>query len=77
MMPIIEVKVIKNVFDTNQKRQIISNLSNAMIDIIGVDTPAVRSVTSCLIVEIEEQHWGIGGRGLSASDFHDLVMDRR
>lgn len=72
-MPAIEVKTIKNVFTSEQKQQIISELTDTMIKIIGTDTPEVRSVTSCLIVEIEEGNWGIGGKGLTASNVHDLL----
>jgi len=72
-MPAIEVKVIKNVFTSEQKEQIISQLTGTMINIIGTDTPQVRGVTSCVIVEIEEGNWGIGGKGLTASNVHDLL----
>lgn len=72
-MPAIEVKVIKNVFTTVQKQQIISQLTDTMINIIGTDTPQIRGVTSCVIVEIEEGNWGIGGKGLTASNVHDLL----
>lgn len=72
-MPAIEVKVIKNVFTTEQKQQIISQLTDTMINIIGTDTPQIRGVTSCVIVEIEEGNWGIGGKGLTASNVHDLL----
>jgi len=72
-MPAIEVKIIKNVFTPEQKQQIISQLTDTMINIIGTDTPQIRGVTSCVIVEIEEGNWGIGGKGLTASNVHDLL----
>lgn len=72
-MPAIEVKVIKNVFSAEKKQEIISELTDAMIKIIGTDTPEVRGVTSCVIVEIEEGNWGIGGKGLTAANVHDLL----
>jgi 4-oxalocrotonate tautomerase len=72
-MPAIEVRTIKNVFTPEQKEQMITRLTDTIIDIIGTDTPEVRSVTSCLIVEIEEGNWGIGGQGLTASNVHDLL----
>lgn len=72
-MPAIEVRVIKNVFNAEQKQQIISQLTDTMINIIGTDTPEVRGVTSCVIVEIEEGNWGIGGKGLTAANVHDLL----
>jgi len=75
-MPAIEVKVIKNVFSKQQKQMIISKLTDALIDVIGVDTPEVRGVTTCLIQEIEEGNWGIGGRELTAASVHDLIKKK-
>tara|TARA_R110002111_G_scaffold171448_3_gene236997 strand:+ start:1727 stop:1945 length:219 start_codon:yes stop_codon:yes gene_type:complete len=72
-MPAIQVSVIKNVFTQEQKQEMISKLTDTMIEIIGTDTPQVRGVTSCVIVEIEEGNWGIGGKGLTASNVHDLL----
>ena len=40
-MPLINVKVIEGVFSTEQKTQIIRNLTNAMVEIEG---EAMRSV---------------------------------
>ena len=73
IMPAIEVKIIKNVFNNEQKQEIIKKLTDTMINIIGTDTPEVRGVTSCLIVEIEEGNWGIGGKGLTAANVHELI----
>jgi 4-oxalocrotonate tautomerase len=72
-MPAIQVSIIKNVFTPEQKQQIISKLTDTLIEIIGSDTPAVRGVTSCVIVEIEEGNWGIGGKGLTAANVHALI----
>ena len=58
-MPLIQVRVIKDVFSKDQKRQIISKLTDAMVSIEG---EAMRGVTWCVIEEVESGDWGIGGQ---------------
>src|SRR5207248_8392397 len=53
-MPLIQVQVIKGVFSQEQKRQIISKLTDAMVSIEGEN---MRQVTLCLVEEVE---WGCG-----------------
>ena len=68
-MPLIQVRVIKDVFSKEQKRQIISKLTDAMVSIEGEN---MRGVTWVTIEEVESGDWGIGGRGLTAQDVKDL-----
>lgn len=69
-MPLIQVRVIKDVFSKDQKRQIISKLTDAMVSIEG---EALRGVTWCVIEEVEGGDWGIGGKGLTADDVQALA----
>ena len=64
-MPLIEVHVIENVFNAEQKRQMITKLTDAMVSIEG---EAMRGVTWVRIQELASGEWGIGGRGLTAAD---------
>ena len=68
-MPLIQVRVIKDVFSKDQKRQIISKLTDAMVSIEG---EAMRGVTWCVIEEVESGDWGIGGQALTTEDVHAL-----
>ena len=45
-MPLIQVRVIKDVFSKEQKRQIISKLTDAMVSIEGEN---MRQVTWCVV----------------------------
>ena len=54
-MPLIQVRVIKDVFSKEQKRQIINKLTDAMVSIEG---EAVRGYTWCLVEEVESGDWG-------------------
>ena len=68
-MPLIQVQVIRDVFSKEQKRQIISKLTDAMVSIEGEN---MRQVTVCLVEEVESGDWGIGGNTLTTADVHAL-----
>ena len=61
-MPLIQVSIIKNVFTAEQKAQMISRLTDAMVSIEGEN---MRGVTWVKIDEIESGDWGIGGQALT------------
>ncbi|WP_286262171.1 tautomerase family protein [Thalassotalea atypica] len=68
-MPIINVKVIENVFNKEQKRKIISRLTDTMVEIEGEN---MRGVTWVYIEDVKEGEFGIGGQALSAEDVHRI-----
>jgi 4-oxalocrotonate tautomerase len=61
-MPLIEVHLIENVFDSAQKKQIIEKLTDAMVSIEGEN---MRGVTWVKISEVTSGEWGIGGQPLT------------
>ena len=58
-MPLIQVKLIEEVFTPAQKREIITKLTDAMVSIEGEN---MRSVTLVVIEEVRSGDWGIGAR---------------
>lgn len=68
-MPLVQVKVIKGVFDAEQKQEIISRVTDTMVAIEG---ESLRGVTWVTVEEVESGDWGIGGRGLTTQDVKDL-----
>ncbi|HUC18908.1 MAG TPA: tautomerase family protein [Acetobacteraceae bacterium] len=64
-MPLIQVRVIKDVFNKEQKREIISKLTDAMVSVEGEN---MRGITWCVIEEVESGDWGIGGKALTTAD---------
>jgi len=68
-MPLIQVRVIKDVFSKQQKREIITKLTDAMVSIEGEN---VRDYTLCLVEEVESGDWGVGGKALTTADVHAL-----
>jgi 4-oxalocrotonate tautomerase len=72
-MPFIQVRVIRDVFSKEQKRQIISKLTDAMVSIEG---EAMRGVTSCVVEEVESGDWGIGGKALTTADVQAIARGK-
>ena len=72
-MPLIQVRVIKDVFSKEQKRQIVSKLTDAMVSIEGEN---MRQVTFCLVEEVESGDWGIGGKVMTTADVHALARGK-
>jgi len=68
-MPYVNVKLIKGVFDSDQKREMIEKLTDTMVEIEG---EAMRPVTWVTIEEVESGEWAIGGKPLTTQDVHDL-----
>jgi len=72
-MPLINVKIIEGVFSTEQKTQIIRNLTNAMVEIEG---EAMRSVTWTVLEEVKSGDWGIAGKPLTTTEVRTLAASR-
>jgi 4-oxalocrotonate tautomerase len=68
-MPLVQVKVIKGVFDSNQKQEMITQLTETMV---GIEGEALRGVTWVTVDEVESGDWGIGGHCLTTQDVKDL-----
>lgn len=69
-MPFIEVSVIENVFTPEQKNQVITRLTDAMVSIEGEN---MRAVTWCVIREVASGDWGIAGNALTTADVRALA----
>lgn len=69
-MPLITIDLIKDVFDADAKRALITNVTEA---VVAVEGEAMRQVTWVRINEFEQGDWAIGGQMLRASDVHALA----
>jgi 4-oxalocrotonate tautomerase len=69
-MPLVNVKVIKGVFDADQKREMIEKLTDTMVEIEGEN---MRGVTWVVIDEVNSGEWAIGGQALTTEDVHALA----
>jgi 4-oxalocrotonate tautomerase len=69
-MPLVNVKLIEGVFDAEQKRRIVRDLTEAMVAIEGEN---MRPVTWVVVEEVQSGDWGIGGNPLSTADVKALA----
>jgi 4-oxalocrotonate tautomerase len=61
-MPLVTVKLIEGVFDSDEKREMIDKLTETMIDIEGEN---MRGVTFVVVEEVKSGDWGIGGQPMT------------
>jgi 4-oxalocrotonate tautomerase len=72
-MPLVTIDLIKNVFTTDQKRDLIEKVTEAMISVEG---EALRPVTWVRIMEVEEGDWAVGGQLLCAEKVHAMQRSK-
>ena len=60
-MPLVNVRLIEGVFTPEQKREMIHQLTETMVEIEGEN---LRPVTWVIVEEVKSGDWGIGGNGL-------------
>ncbi|GHF31317.1 4-oxalocrotonate tautomerase [Kordiimonas sediminis] len=72
-MPLVTIDVIKGVFSDEQKHELISNVTEAMI---AVEGEAMRPVTWVRVMEVEQGDWAIGGQRLGAADVHAMAGEK-
>jgi len=61
-MPFVNVKIIAGVFGDDEKRQIVEDVTEAMVAIEGEN---MRGVTWVVVEEVHSGDWGIGGQPLT------------
>jgi 4-oxalocrotonate tautomerase len=73
-MPLIEVKLIEEVFTPAQKKEIITKLTDAMVAIEGEN---LRPFTVVTVEEVRSGDWGVGGKTLTTSDVHAVAAGKK
>ena len=61
-MPLINVRLIENVFSPQQKAEMIRKLTDTMVSIEGEN---LRGVTWVTIEEVKSGDWGMGGKAVT------------
>ena len=69
-MPYVEIKLIEEVFDADQKREMIEKVTEAMVDVEGEN---MRGVTFVVVEEVKSGDWGIGGQCMTTEDVRALA----
>lgn len=73
-MPTVTIDVIKDVFTTKQKQDLIHKVTEAMVEVEG---ESMRPVTWVRIQEFAAGDWAIGGKAMTAADVHALAAGKR
>ncbi len=68
-MPLVDIQLIKGVFNNDQKKEMIEKVTETMVQIEG---EAMRSVTWVRVQELNSGEWGIGGKALTTDDVKAL-----
>jgi 4-oxalocrotonate tautomerase len=72
-MPLIQVRVIEDVFSAQQKNEMIKKLTDAMVSVEGEN---MRAVTWVTIEEVRSGEWGIGGQALTTDAVKALAAGK-
>lgn len=73
-MPLVTIDIIKDVFSSEQKKDLIEKVTEAMI---AVEGEALRPVTWVKLNEIEQGDWAVGGQRLNAAAVHAMQAGRK
>ena len=73
-MPLIQVKLIEEVFTPAQKKEIITRLTDAMVAIEGED---LRPYTLVTVEDVRSGDWGVGGKPFTTSDVRALAAAKK
>jgi 4-oxalocrotonate tautomerase len=73
-MPQIDVHLIKDVLNAEQKKQVIEKLTDAIVSIAGEN---LRGATWVKLFEINSGEWGIGGKPLTTEAVKALAAGRQ
>lgn len=73
-MPLIQVKLIENVFSDEQKQEMVRKLTDAMVSIEGEN---MRPVTWVVIEDVKSGDWAIGGQPLTTEDVKNLAAGKK
>lgn len=63
IMPLVDIQLIKGIFTPEQKKNMITKVTDAMV---AVEGESLRGVTWVRIQEIESGQWAIGGKPLTS-----------
>ncbi len=72
-MPLIQVKLIEEVFTPAQKQEIVEKLTEAMVSIEG---ERLRPYTLVLLEEVRSGDWGVGGKTLTTAQVHAVAAGK-
>ena len=72
-MPLVQVKVIEDVFSDAQKKAMVEKLTDAMVSVEG---ESMRQVAWVTIEDVKSGQWGIGGKALTTEAVKALAAGK-
>jgi len=68
-MPLVQIKGISGYLSLQQKQDIISKVTDA---IVSVEGEGLRPVTWVLIEDVASGEWGVGGQAITTEDLRNM-----
>jgi len=73
-MPLIQVKMIEEVFTPAQKKELIAKLTDT---VVAMEGESLRPYTLVILEDVRSGEWGVGGQGLTTDDVRALAAVRK
>ncbi len=71
-MPLIDINVIEGVFTPEQKADLITGVTDAVVAVEGEN---LRGVTWVRVLEVKSGDWAIGGQALTAGAVQEMAAE--
>lgn len=71
-MPLVQIKGVGGYLTVDQKKDLISRVTEAVLSVEG---EKLRAVTWVTIEDVETGSWGVGGKVVTADDLRRLAAD--
>ena len=68
-MPLVQIKVVEGVLSDDEKSQMISRVTDAVLSVYGEN---LRPHTWVMVEDVANGQWGLGGKGLTTADVQGL-----
>lgn len=72
-MPQVDIHLVKDVLNAEQKKQVIQKLTDAVVSVAGEN---LRGAVWVKIYEVNSGDWGIGGKPLTTEAVKELAAGR-
>lgn len=73
-MPTVQIKLIKGVMTKEQKREMLTKVTDTMVSIEGEN---LREYTLVTIEEVESGDWAVGGKPLEADFVKQIAAGKK
>ena len=72
-MPLVQIKGVAEYLTKDQKRELIKNVTEAVLSVEG---EGLRPVTWVIIEDVKENEWGVGGNPVNAEMLRKMAAEK-